>query len=250
MKTIKVFRRFRNLFLNVLAEEESDLTTKDGTPDEKVPEVKSEVKDPDPTPSGNVNYEDLISAARKEERTKLYGTIDKLKKEKNDLLLVVGDRDSSIKTLTSDLEKSDAELAETSKSLKEGTSTNKTIQEMSLTISKLEKQLEDNQSAYDTDIQGIKISSYMEKKIAEASKDGLVEELVGGTTEEEIDESVAKAKQRYADIREKALSNVVMPKASNPATSHMNSFKDKSVQEISSMTPADYAEYRKNLGIK
>lgn len=210
-----------------------------------------EAKDPEvvPTPQGTVNFEDLVAKARAEEKAKLYPQIDKLKKDKNDLLLVVAERDATIKeqdkTIT-DLQKNHSKLA---KDVEDSTSTNKVVQEQALLISQLEQQLEDIQVAYETETQTLKLSSYRDKQIALTGGD-IIAELVTGNTEEEINASIEVAKQRYAEIQEKALSQVQMPKSVNPSVSTLNQNTLKSVEDIATMTPAEWAEYRKGLNIK
>lgn len=252
MKKKMALLRSKFLFMNVLAEEpnvekevEKEVNTDTPEPDEKAKEKDEKV----PERNGSVNFEELVSTARKEERDKLYLQIDKLKKDKNDLLLVVAERDKEISGLKKDAEKLKANYSKASKDLEEGTNTNKTVQNLTLTISQLEKQLEDAQTDYETEIQNLKIGAYRDKQIASAGGE-IIAELVSGYTEEEIDSSIELAKKRYAEIQERALSNVQMPRASNPATSKLNAFSEKSISEITNMSAKDYAEYRKNLGMK
>lgn len=258
MKTNKVFvtmgrqNRKINLFTRVLAEElGEDLNggNEEELKDKSDAEQIEEAGDKIPERNGSVNFEDLIAKARKDERDKLYAQIEKVKKDKNDLLLVVGERDKEIDSLKRKLAKTTSDLTKVTKEVETGSRTNKTVQELTLTISQLESQLEEVQVKYETDMQGLKIQSYKERAIALAGGE-IIPELVSGSTEEEIDNSIESAKKRYNQIQEQAMSKVQMPRAANPATSQMNVFKEKTVSEIASMSREEYAEYRKNIGLK
>ena len=249
MKRNKARKRsfLTTMFMNVFAEElkteasngnEEDVKTEAGTTEPKETEV--------PKPQGTVNFEDLVKKAREEEKSKLYPQIEKLKKDKNDLLLVVAEKDNTIKTLektVADLQKNHSKLA---KDVEESTATNKVVQEQALTISQLEQELENLQAQYETDVQSLKLTSYREKQIALAGGE-IIPELVTGNTEEEINASIELAKQRYVQIQEQALASVQMPKSVNPSVTQLSQNALKSVEDIASMTPAEWAEYRKNL---
>ena len=239
---------FSALFMSVLAEEPNAEQTKvDNKEEEEITPPTPKEQDT-PKPSGSVNFEDLVSKARAEEKAKLYPQIEKLKKDKNDLLLVVAERDKKISDLEKELKKATSETTKYKTELEDGTKTNQTVQELTLQYSQLEKEYEDLQSKYDTEIQNLKVNSFREKQIALAGGE-IIEELVQGSTEEEVLASVEVAKQRYADIQAKALANVQMPRA-NPSSASMKIFADKSIDEIASMSNEEYKEYRKQLNIK
>lgn len=256
MKIFKAYVRSmiakRPFVLNVHAEEPTNTTNGDNP--EGVQQVqqggeptnKSPKKD-DPKPSGTVNFEDLIAKARKEERDKLYPELNKYKEKVNNLMLVIAERDSEIADLKKELEEVKKENGKLKKDLESGTKTNKTISELTTTISVLERQLEELQAKYDADVTALKLEAFKKEKIAEAGGE-LIPELVTGNSEEEIIASIELAKQRYQEIIQKAVQNVQMP-AANP-NQNVIQLKEKSIDEIASMTPQQWAEYRKQLGLK
>ena len=238
---------FSTLFMSVLAEEPNVEENK--ADDNKDGEATPPPKEQDaPKPSGDLNFEDLVVKARSEEKAKLYPQIEKLKKDKNDLLLVVAERDKKISDLEKELKKATSETTKYKTELEDGTKTNKTVQELTLQYSQLEKEYEDLQSKYDIEIQNLKVNSFREKQIALAGGE-IIEELVTGSTEDEVLASVEVAKQRYADIQAKALANVQMPRA-NPSSASLKMFAEKSIEEIANMTNEEYKEYRKQINIK
>ena len=256
MKIFKAYVRSmiakRPFVLNVHAEEPTNTTNGDNpegvqqVQQGEEPTNKSPKKD-DPKPSGTVNFEDLIAKARKEERDKLYPELNKYKEKVNNLMLVIAERDSEIADLKKELEEVKKENGKLKKDLESGTKTNKTISELTATISVLERQLEELQAKYDADVTALKLEAFKKEKIAEAGGE-LIPELVTGNSEEEIIASIELAKQLYQEIIQKAVQNVQMP-AANP-NQNVIQLKEKSIDEIASMTPQQWAEYRKQLGLK
>ena len=240
----------RPFVLNVHAEEPTNTTNVTGN-QEGVQQVQQgdnkTTKKDDPKPSGIVNFEDLIAKARKEERDKLYPELNKYKEKVNSLMLVIAERDSEIADLKKELEEAKKENAKLQENVEKGVKTNKTISELTTTISVLERQLEELQAKYDADVTALKLEAFKKEKIAEAGGE-LIPELVTGNSEEEIIASIELAKQRYQEIIQKAVQNVQMP-AANP-NQNVIQLKEKSIDEISSMTPQQWAEYRKQLGLK
>lgn len=257
MKTFKDYVRSmivkHPFVLNVHAEEPTNTTNVTDNPEGgqqgqqgEEPTNKTTKKD-DPKPSGTVNFEDLIAKARKEERDKLYPELNKYKEKVNSLMLVIAERDSEIADLKKELEEVKKENAKLKENVEKGVKTNKTISELTTTISVLERQLEELQAKYDADVTALKLEAFKKEKIAEAGGE-LIPELVTGNSEEEIIASIELAKQRYQEIIQKAVQNVQMP-AANP-NQNIIQLKEKSIDEISSMTPQQWAEYRKQLGLK
>jgi predicted RNase H-like nuclease (RuvC/YqgF family) len=237
-------------FMNVLAEEptepNNEPNNQGGNTDPQDPPTNTQ-QNQDPKPNGNVNFEDLIAKARKDEREKLYPDLTKAKEKVNNLLLVIEERDQKISGLESENEKLKKDYSKLEKDLKDGTKTNKTVSELTATISTLENQLEKLQVDYETDVQSLKLESFKKEQIASAGGE-IIPELVMGSTEEEITASIEKAKQRYAEISQKAIGNVQLPRT-NPSATQIN-LKEKSMDEIAQMTPQQWAEYRKELQIK
>lgn len=242
----------KKAFLNVFAEEPTNPSNEpnngggepnpNGGDPNQTPTTKTE-----PKPNGSVNFEDLVKKAREEEKAKLYPEITKLKEKNNNLLLVVQERDNTITEQAKKIEKLEKDNGKITKSLEEGTATNKTVSELTLQVSTLEKQLEELQGKYDTDVNALKLESYKEKKIAEANGE-IIPELVIGNSEEEVNASFETAKAKYAEITQRALQGVQMP-AVNPSATTIQ-LKEKSIEEIATMSAQDWAEQRKALGLK
>jgi predicted RNase H-like nuclease (RuvC/YqgF family) len=142
-----------------------------------------------PPAQPNIDFESLIAKARKEEKEKLYPEITKLKEEVekkvariNELLLAIGEKDEII----SQKDKEIKELKNNSKK-----SDSQEVKELNIKIAELENKLAEK----DREINTIKLTSYRDKKIAEAGGE-LIPELVTGNSEEEIDLSIEKAKER------------------------------------------------------
>lgn len=243
----------KRAFVNVFAEEnletKTDNTNTDGgdqnkeQKDEKPGEEK-----PTPKPSGSINYEDLISEARKQEKDKLYPQIEKLKSEKNDLLIVIGERDAKINELTKEVEKLKESNGKLSKDLESGTKTNKTVSELTTKISILERQLDETKQAHESELTKIRLEQFKEKQIASA-EGKLIPELVSGSTEEEIQASIELAKQRYEEITQSVIQSVQMP-YTNPNAQVTQLSMGNIDKDISQMSDSEWAEYRRTLGIK
>ncbi|AEZ50548.1 hypothetical protein F400_gp101 [Bacillus phage BCD7] len=241
--TIKTF--LEGMFMTVHAEEP---TTPPATPPTGGTQTPPANPNTPPAPSGTVNYEELIANARKEEKAKLYPEIEKLKQDKNNYVLVVGERDKTIAELTAENEKLKAENA----TLKEGAKSGKasTVQnaELSAQVTTLQQQVADWEAKYNTDVAQIKADSYRKEKIAGANG-AIIPELVTGNTPEEIDASFETAKARYAEIANQAVGNVHIPPANPSAQMLQGQFQQVTAQDVSKMTPAEYAEWRKVSGL-
>ena len=259
MKTIMAFIR-SYFFLNVFAEEITTTieqpptnTKTDENPEDKTGGNNDEK--PVPKPSGELNYEDLIKRARQEEKDKLYGQITKLKdevsslkKDKNDLLTVVAEREDTIKQLEGDLVALGETKGKLEKDLKDGTATNKTVSNLTLKISQLEAELEKANAEHEKELNTIKITQHKEKLIAQANGE-IIPELVVGETEEEIAESVERAKARYQEITQSAKRSIKMPYA-NPNAGLLSDKTELSEADIMNMTPQQWQEHRKKIGLK
>ena len=206
------------------------------------------------SPQASVDFETLISRARKEEKEKLYPEITRLKDELekkvsrvNELLLTIGEKDEIIS-------QKDKEMKEVKTNSKKTDS--QEVKELTLKVT----ELENNLSSKDSEISTIKLDSYKQQKIAEAGGE-LIPELVLGNSEEEIDLAVERAKERYADIVSKVAKPKATPKEQDsnnipPANPNTNAFStqvsSQSLADIDLMTPegkAKYAELRKQMGL-
>jgi predicted RNase H-like nuclease (RuvC/YqgF family) len=231
-----------SLFQRVLAEEPNP----NNEPPTPNPDNKPPVKE-EPKPSGNLNFEELISKARKEEKDKLYPQIENYKTKNNDLLLVVGERDQTIADQTKEIADLKAEVKTLKDGLKDGKASNKELTDAKLEVERLKKALEDATVNHENALNSVKLENYKSQKIAEA-QGRLIPELVNGNSEEEINASIEQAKQRYAEITQSAVQQVQMPVA-NPSA-HVFDFKEKSLVDIQNMSPQEYAKYRQNLNIR
>jgi predicted RNase H-like nuclease (RuvC/YqgF family) len=233
-----------SLFARVLAEEPTKVVTEPTStnPDNTPPPVKEE-----PKPSGQVNFEELISKARKEEKDKLYPQIETYKKKNNDLLLVVGERDKEI----TDLKKEVETLKSTNKTLedglKDGKASNKELTDAKLEIDRLKKALEDATVEHENKLSSIKLENYKTQKIAEAQGQ-LIPELVTGNTEEEINASLEASKQRYAQITQGAVQQVQMPVA-NPGAQAFD-FANVDIADVQNMPISEYEKLRKTFNLR
>lgn len=254
MKNFMAFVRSilsNRVFMNVVAEE--NLETSNGNNPESTStntEVKTEqpteTKKEDPKPSGNVNFEELIAKARKEERDKLYPQLEKLKEKNNNLLLVVEERDKELASTKAELETLRKNADKLKKDVEEGTKTNKTVSQLTTNIALLERQLEELQAKYDNDINSLTLEMYKKEKIAGAND--IIPELVNGSTQEEIDAAIELSRQRFKAIEEQIIGSVQMPTA-NPSSNVMTIGKDMSMDDIANMPPEQWAEVRKKMGL-
>jgi len=144
------------------------------------------------TPSTQtVNLDDpaviaAIEAARKEEKGKLYGTQTKLKEEIDSLKDQLRAKQTPDEQLKSQLGELQTKLEETNTRLAE-------------TIADGERTKQ--QAAYEK--RQLQLQNFLDRRLREEEKLGnkLIVELVSGTSEQEIDESITFAKSEYARIR-------------------------------------------------
>lgn len=226
---------------------------------EEVPPVQPEGSTTPATPpvtpaTPSVDFETLISKARSEEKEKLYPEINKLKEDVNakvarinELLLTIGEKDETI----SQKDKEIKELKTNSKK-----SSSQEVQELNLKVTQLENQLAEK----DTQVSQIKLDSYKQTKMALAGGN-LIPELVVGSSEEEIDLAIEKAKTRYAEIVQSIApaQTTVIPTTNQipPVSPSMNAFSEQvstqSLSDINLFTPEgrkQYAEMRAGMGLK
>lgn len=207
-----------------------------------------------PATAPTVNFEELISKARKEEKEKLYPEINKLKaqveekvKRINELLIALGEKDEIIKG-------KDSEIAGLKKNSKATESDE--IKALKVKIAKLENALSDKES----EIASIKLEAYKTAKIAEAGGE-LIPELVTGRTPEEIDLAIEKSKARYAEIVGRVKNTVVVNQKPSteipPANPNTQAFYNQiNTMDIAGLSMFDknsrsqYSEMRKQLGLK
>ena len=258
----KTFKDFfstvsRSLVLNVHADEEGGEEPKDGD-------------EPKNTPT--INYEDLISKARAEEKAKQYKTIEKLKgqietltKQHNEDLLKVGQLEEDLKTANSKLQTAGQGDSEEIKTLKD---TIATLNKEKADLEKKIKDIEDNtvtreelENEIRTELEAeYTAKTYRAEKMAELKDELLVPELVIGNTVEEIDASIKVALEKSKSIREKLGIADGQPKSpqgrtpktpSNPSMSRVqdSQFSMEYIASLDVKSP-EYAEFRKQMGLR
>lgn len=207
-----------------------------------------------------LNFEQLVAQARKEEKDKLYPKINELKttvgerdKKINELMLALGSKEAEIGTLKSELEKA-----------KSGVASSEEVTSLQTTIAQLTQELNDEKAKCNS----IELDYYKKAKMAEAGGK-LIPELVTGTTEEEIDQSIEVSKARYSEIvggvqaqaqatvtpqpQQVQDANAFLAGGINPSTSHLN--QANIADEIANIDVRTvegrkrYAEMRKQLGL-
>lgn len=219
------------------------------------------VKDPEPAPAPpSVNFEQLISQARKEEKAKLYPQIDKLKgdlaamtQSHNELLLENAQLKEELETLKSN--NNDSEWKTKYDTLKKEYDDFKksTVSEEELRAA-LEKEFE--------------VKTYLaEQKLA--NKDKILPvfaDTISGTTTEEVDASIQKAIELTNQAKEQlGISNNPAPK-NDPAPQPGSIFnkppivnpsanggsKEFDIEYIKNLDPRsdEYKQWRKKQGLR
>lgn len=219
------------------------------------------VGDPTPAPAPTINFETLIANARNEEKKKLYPQIETLKvevekltKRNNELLLTVGEKEEALGASLAENATLKAENETLKAEGEKNVGTNATIEQLQDQIEKLKLQVADKDTEIANVKSGYELKEYRSTKLADV--DESVHDLVTGKTQEEIDASVAKAKETFEKIASK------FSKAPAPAPSvaskvppvNMNNtndqFKNVTAEDIENMDFKTYAEYRKSIGMR
>ena len=226
--------------------------------------------EPNPEPTRVINYEDLISNARKQEREKYYGTIENLKQQNaklieqhNEDLLKIGQLEKDIKTVKEQLLTAGKEDSEEVKTLKKTVkdlekqiidlnAVVKDYEEKTVSREEIEKEVRSElETEYET-------RTYKAEKMAELKEEILVPELVFGNTKEEIDASIEAALAKSKEIREKLGATTQLPQPNsrtprtitNPSVSRVQDaqFSNEYIASLDVRSP-EYAEMRKQLGL-
>ena len=234
--------------------------------------------DPEPSnkegnepPKPTINYEDLISKARAEEKSKQYNTIKKLKgqidtltNQHNDDLLKIGQLEKDLEIANKKLETSgqgDSEEVNTLK--KEIEDLNKDKKSLTKKLEDLEKNTisrEELENEIRTELEAeYATKTYKAEKMAELKDDILVPELVMGSTKEEIDASIEVALAKSKEIREKLgiTEGSKSPQGRTPKTPSSPSvsgvqnaqFSEDYIASLDVRSP-EYAEFRKQIGLR
>lgn len=239
-----------------------------------VAHAEGEVGNSEPDKSGNeepnkgptFNYEDLIAKARKEEKEKQYGAINKLKgqvetmtEQHNNDLLKIANLEKQVKDLETKIQKGSKGDDSVVKELKD------TIATLQKDKKDLETKLQEFQDTPPVDTNAIyeqvrseleqeyEVKAYKIEQMAEHKDDILVPELVMGNTKEEIDNSIKSAIERSNSIKSQlgidGNSNKRTPKTNTPNGVQTTQY---TVEYLASLDPRspEYAEVRKNLGLR
>lgn len=238
--------------------------------------VNAYADEENPTGEGSqstVNFEHLIAQARKEEKDKLYGQIEKLKaqvevltKQNNESLLAKGKAETELAELKEKANKGDSkELTKLKEQVAKLEEENKKLKEEAPKAEEIRKEIE---AEYE-------VKLYAKDKLAE-NKDKILSvfaEKVEGKTKEEIDEAIKKAIESSESIRKELgvgedskdkkdkkdskdaekkdkKETPANPPAPNPTTD--NSMDKYKLEEVAKLDPRseEYAEWRKSVGLK
>lgn len=252
------------LFSKKVFAEEKDTDSKEEDTD---PEEDKEIKD-----SGTqINYEDLISKARREEKEKQYSRIKELKTQvdsmttkHNNALIKNADLELKLEEANKKLTTAGSGDSEAVKTLKDTISVlTKEKEELEDTITKLEGEKpvsrEELEEEIRTELEAeFTVKTYKAEKMTELRDKILVPELVGGSTVEEIDASIESALERSREIRknlgldEDGKKIKRTPKSSsNPDVSKVQN-QEYSLDYLASLDPAseEYKKVRKELGLR
>lgn len=228
-----------------------------------------------PVPNGGsqINYEQLIAQARKEEKDKLYPQIEKLKAENanlvsniNNYLLKIGDLEKLIEKLQNDSGESekDTQIATLTQQVNDLTTELDNLKKSVVDEDTLRQQIEQEyESKYQLD-------KFRDKAIAEAGDDilSVFATEVTGNTEDEIKASIESAKKKTFDTKKslgliddegnpiggksnnnQTKSQPTPPPAPAPSSGGSERFDAEYVRNLDPRSP-EYAEWRKKMGLK
>lgn len=231
--------------------------------------------------SPQINYEQLIAQARKEEKDKLYPRIRKLEEDNaklvstsNDNLIKIGDLMQTVSKLKAELEKYESGNGEKPEEVK---NLEATIATLTAENERLKNETPNEEEIRKQIEQEYEVKLYLTEQ-TNANKDEILSSFmpeVQGKTKEEIDESIAKAKEKSLAIKkelgivdedgkliEKKKSSTskkktettptvpITPKVANPTGDDPNPNYD--ADYIRNLDPRsdEYKEFRKSLGLK
>jgi len=211
------------------------------------------------------NIEDRISKARKEEKEKLYASLEKQKQEKEEADKRAKELEDRLKKLEEEKKKLDDansdgdkkkknadEIADVEKRILERVA--KAEQEAAATKLEAEQKV----AALQKELEHKDLEAYKAKKLAEAGNTVVVE-LVSGATKEEIDNSIVRAQQAKARIVKEIeaaragagdeIKNRV-PTPPGPQANLTQLTGTLTADQIRKMSPTEWAQHRKSLGFK
>lgn len=231
--------------------------------------------------SPQINYEQLIAQARKEEKDKLYLRIRKLEEDNaklvstsNDNLIKIGDLMQTVSKLKAELEKYESGNGEKPEEVK---NLETTIATLTAENERLKRETPNEEEIRKQIEQEYEVKLYLTEQ-TNANKDEILSSFmpeVQGKTKEEIDESIAKAKEKSLAIKkelgivdedgkliEKKKSSTskkktettptvpITPKVANPTGDDPNPNYDADYIRNLDSRSDEYKEFRKSLGLK
>jgi len=176
---------------NILEENPKDTSTTD---------VESKSTSTDITKDSAVQK--LVEEARKDEKEKLYAKLESLSTEN-------ARKNEELKTLQEQLSQFDSKFSKLSEAFvekKEPTPEERAAATLS-DIQKMRESLLAEKNAFERDIKQAKLDLFKEKQMAKFG-DELIPEIISGSTEEEILESVKQSNATYKAMRERILSEL------------------------------------------
>jgi hypothetical protein len=186
-----------------------NVATTEGTGTAVVPASQTqEPQNPGNTPSSGLTEAEVVERlekARADEKQKVFGKIETLSKEKEELAQRYAKTEADLKAAQADRDK-----------LREGKSSEvdsiqKELQEMRMKNEKLESAIENVATEAAEQIERLEVKAYRERVIREQNVE--LSELVSGKTTEEVDESVKKAIEREAQLKAKFAGAATTPPA-------------------------------------
>lgn len=202
---------------------------------------------PDP-----LNYEDLISRARQEEKDKLYPQLNQYKekvssltKKNNELIIKVANLEEDNKSLRNSGNKAESDIVKDLKAK---------LKEAETKLANLESSVVDEPELRSTIEKEIKdkyeVKLYAQQKIAEF-KDEIIPELISGETKEEIDKSLEKSKEQFSKLKERILGKNMrhIPASNINVPSGVTGIKLEDLVDLDPRSP-EYKEARARLGLR
>jgi len=244
--------------------------------------AESGTDDKDGESTSTLNFEDLITKARQEEKNKLYPQIEDLKKKNkvlteanNGHLLTIADLEEQVKKineqLTNTKQGDPQEVIDLKKQLSD---TLKLVDGLRDELkTKPEGTTEELRQTIEAEVkEAYEVKLYRIQKLQESGDAILMPELVVGDTKGDVDKSIAAAiaqtkaiktklgvsedeadknqkSDKGEDAGEKQPQIRPKPNAANPAGRGVNSLGDLDPSSIRDMSDEEYAEWRKQAGL-
>tara|TARA_Y100000310_G_scaffold337016_1_gene423018 strand:- start:3605 stop:4354 length:750 start_codon:yes stop_codon:yes gene_type:complete len=208
-------------------------------------ETTSAIQEPDVPLNKNPEVLTMLEAARKEEKSKLYKTIEGLKNQIADLKNVKDDLSSQMEEVREELDtKKNDSLTEQEVQRKEF---NKSLERQNKTIDKLEGKL----GEFQTQVRVKELELYKYQKVQEAGSD-IVASMVNGDTEEAIDASVERAKEEYQRIADQITSDVASKRKKVKTTTTASApvvpeQEEPIIPDTSALSDEEYKEQRQGI---